>query len=73
MLFLHTLDCRERRCDNGYCFREYQLCDFYDDCGDGSDELHEECYFRGKCMFVNVRVHSLILMPVRVEGLSQIL
>ena len=54
MLFLqiHTLGCDEWQCNNGYCFREYQLCDVYDDCGDWSDELHEECYFRGKCLFV---------------------
>ena len=31
------------RCDNGKCVANNTLCDGVNDCGDESDELHENC------------------------------
>ena len=33
----------EFTCGNGHCVSQYALCDFTDDCGDGSDEDAKTC------------------------------
>lgn len=33
----------EFACANGLCIPDYNLCDFIDHCGDGSDENHYIC------------------------------
>lgn len=41
----NPLPCEESqfRCTNGLCIDHSSLCDFTDDCGDGSDEQESEC------------------------------
>lgn len=35
----HQCEATEHRCPNGKCIRSSQVCDFTDNCGDGSDEV----------------------------------
>ena len=37
------------QCNNGKCIAEYQICDFYNDCGDNSDESKTDPAFCGRC------------------------
>ena len=30
------------QCNNGKCIKKYYICDFYDDCGDNSDESKKD-------------------------------
>lgn len=42
----------EFQCSNGVCIDKNRMCDYEDDCGDGSDEdLKKLCRYRTKCSF----------------------
>ena len=46
VLFVVQASSRPRgkwHCDNGLCVEEDRLCDGYNDCNDGSDELPQNC------------------------------
>ena len=44
-IFFFLASCKETEftCSNGKCINENWKCDEHNDCGDFSDELHEDC------------------------------
>ncbi|KAK3546298.1 hypothetical protein QTP70_025705 [Hemibagrus guttatus] len=53
------------RCDNGYCYKPDQLCNFIDNCGDNSDEKNcgTSCSFEdGRCGWKSSRADNFDLM-----------
>ena len=37
------------QCNNGNCISKLRVCDFYDNCGDNSDESTADGTFCGRC------------------------
>ena len=52
--FTQSSVCNGFRCGNGRRISKYNLCDYGDDCGDGSDETYQLCYnYKLRCDFEN--------------------
>ena len=49
-------------CKNGKCIEKFQICNFFNDCGDNSDESKTDTAFCGRCasflfdLYKNIKV-----------------